>query len=76
MVNRFDHLDFLFIDDNHETETVKKDINKYKDLIKKGGYIVCHDYYGTGVKEAVDELLPGAMCVKTGDYSQAIWRSV
>ena len=67
-------LDFLFIDDDHEYKTVKRDIEKYKEFIKPGGYIVCHDYYETGVEQAVNELLPDAVPVKTGDYSQAKWR--
>jgi len=67
-------IDLLFIDDSHEYETVKADIEKYKPLIKKGGYIVCHDYYDTGVEDAVEELLPDAKIIKTGDFSQAIWK--
>jgi predicted O-methyltransferase YrrM len=69
-------IDLLFIDDDHELETVKRDINKFKHLIKKGGYIVCHDYYGTGVEKAVQSLLPESEIKQTGEFSQSIWRNV
>jgi predicted O-methyltransferase YrrM len=68
-------IDLLFIDDDHQAVTVIDDIVKYKPFIKKGGYIVFHDYYGTGVKEAVDQLLPDAKPIQTGEFSQAIWRN-
>lgn len=67
-------LDLLFIDDDHVGDTVAKDIEKYKDLIKQGGYIVCHDYYGTDVRGIVDRMLPGGTAVKTGEFSQYIWQ--
>jgi predicted O-methyltransferase YrrM len=69
-------IDLLFVDDDHETETVLKDIEKYKPFIKKGGYIVFHDYHGTGVQKAVDEKFPKAKIVQTGEFSQAIWRNL
>jgi predicted O-methyltransferase YrrM len=68
-------IDLLFVDDDHQTETVLQDISKYEPFIKKGGYIVFHDYYGTGVKEAVDLVFPGARIIQTGEFSQAIWRN-
>jgi len=52
-------VDMVFIDGDHSYEGVKKDILNYKPLIRKGGLLCGHDY-GTTVKEAVDELLPGA----------------
>ena len=68
-------IDLLFIDDNHEYKTVEKDIKKYKKFITKGGYIVCHDYYGTGVEKAVKELLPESKIIQTGEFSQSIWKN-
>ena len=69
-------LDLLFIDDDHMKDTVKKDVEIYKKFIKKGGYIVFHDFYGTEVNQAVADLGLRVTAVKTGDYSMAIWRNV
>jgi hypothetical protein len=36
--------DFIFIDGFHSYDQVKKDLNNYCGLIRKGGVIACHDY--------------------------------
>ena len=69
-------IDLLFIDDDHLKDTVKKDVEIYKKFIKKGGYIVFHDFYGTEVNQAVADLGLRVTAVKTGDYSMAIWHNV
>lgn len=69
-------IDVLFVDDDHLRDTVKKDVEIYKKFIKKNGYIVFHDYYGTEVDQAIDDLGLKVKAVKTGDYSMAIWRNV
>ena len=69
-------LDLLFVDDDHTKTTVKKDVEIYKKFIKNNGYIVFHDYYTTGVEEALLDLELDVEVVKTGDYSMAIWRNV
>jgi predicted O-methyltransferase YrrM len=55
-------IDFVFIDADHQYESVKKDIEKWLPKIKKGGIISGHDYRepseDNGVKTAVDELIP------------------
>lgn len=52
-------VDFVFIDADHRYESVKKDIETWWPKIKKGGIISGHDYFNpSGVKKAVDELLP------------------
>ena len=52
-------VDFVFIDADHKYESVKKDIESWWPKIKKGGIISGHDYFNpSGVKRAVDELLP------------------
>lgn len=57
-----DHsLDFVFIDAQHDYESVKEDILAWKDKVKPGGFLAGHDYnpegdYGVG--KAVRELLP------------------
>lgn len=50
-------LDFVYIDGNHDYEYVKKDIELYYPLVRKGGVIGGHDYVPTfkGVIKAVNE---------------------
>ena len=36
--------DFVFIDGLHTYEQIKKDLDHYGDLVRKGGVIACHDY--------------------------------
>ncbi len=57
LVNK--EVDFVYIDGLHTYEQVKKDIQNYLPLIKKGGFIGGHDYHPTwqGVVDAVNELL-------------------
>ena len=58
-------LDFVFIDASHEYEDVRDDILAWYPKVKPGGIIAGHDYYHEehdwfpGVKQAVNELLPG-----------------
>lgn len=52
-------IDFVFIDGDHEYESVIKDIESWLPKIKKGGIISGHDYDNPcGVKQAVTELIP------------------
>jgi len=49
--------DFVFIDAAHDYASVKADILAWLPKIKKGGYIMGHDYgMFDGVKKAVDEI--------------------
>jgi predicted O-methyltransferase YrrM len=49
-------VDFVFIDADHEYDSVVKDINAWLPKIKQGGIISGHDYFNPcGVKKAVDE---------------------
>jgi predicted O-methyltransferase YrrM len=48
-----------FIDASHEYQDVVQDIKNWMRQIKPGGIIAGHDYLMSGVKQAVDELLPG-----------------
>jgi len=52
--------DFIYIDGIHTYEQVKKDIQNYLPLVKKGGVIGGHDYVNSGhlvgVYEAVNEM--------------------
>ena len=57
-VNDIDELlDFVYIDGNHRYEYVKKDIELYLPIIKKGGLICGHDFkHEGGVTQAVREM--------------------
>jgi hypothetical protein len=60
--------DFVFVDADHDEKSVTKDIDAYMPKIKKGGWIMGHDYDWPGVKAAVDKIFPG---VKT--TTNSIW---
>lgn len=56
------HFEFIFIDANHEYESVKADILAYLPKVKRGGVLAGHDYSEIehlGVYQAVHELFPG-----------------
>lgn len=53
--------DMVFIDAGHEKDQVVRNIQDGMRILNAGGLLCGHDYlYWPGVKEAVDELLPGA----------------
>jgi predicted O-methyltransferase YrrM len=66
MVDRLKELineiDILFVDGDHSSQGVINDFMLYKDLVKKGGYIVFDDYndaqHSPAVKPTVDNLIP------------------
>lgn len=67
-----DHsLDFVFIDGDHLKEAVKLDITHWLPKVRPGGVICGHDIFMPGVREAVDEMLPGWT-----EHKQAIWAKV
>ena len=51
-------LDFVFIDADHEYESVKKDIQAWTPKLKPGGMISGHDCEFPGVDQAINELIP------------------
>lgn len=53
--------DYVFLDADHSYEGVVKDINAWMPKIKKSGALIGHDYHFPGVRQAVDELLPGVI---------------
>jgi predicted O-methyltransferase YrrM len=53
-----DLVDFIFIDGDHKTESVAKDIDKALFYLKEGGIIAGHDYDWESVKKAVDSIFP------------------
>jgi len=64
--------DFVYIDANHDYESVKQDIFHWYDKIKINGFIGGHDYhYGSGgVYEAVNEIFKDK---KIKLYSDSSW---
>lgn len=56
-------LDFVFIDAQHDYESVKQDISTWKHKVKKGGILCGHDYDDRfdSVRKAVDEAFPNRM---------------
>lgn len=61
VVNQFEDnsIDFIYIDGNHNYESVKKDLELYIPKLKVGGYIGGHDYYNhwDGVVKAINEII-------------------
>lgn len=51
-------IDFIFIDGNHQYESVKADIQAWLPKLKRTGCIAGHDLEWDDVKRAVKELLP------------------
>lgn len=53
--------DFVFVDGDHDYESVKRDILTWSERLLPGGLLAGHDFPGwPGVKQAVEELLPKA----------------
>ncbi len=53
-------VDYVFLDGGHHYDTVKNDLNCCKNIIDRGGIILCDDYdlsYAPGVKQAIDEFV-------------------
>ena len=52
-------LDFVFIDADHSEKGCRADIEAWMPKIKADGWILGHDINWSGVRAAVDDLLPG-----------------
>jgi len=63
--------DMVFIDSDHQYDSVRRDIGNYLGLLGKGGLISGHDYsvYWPDVRRAVDKAFPDRQVVEGG----AIW---
>ena len=52
-------IDLLMIDSDHSKDHVKKELDKYGVLVKRGGFIILHDThhsaFGGGITEAINE---------------------
>jgi hypothetical protein len=56
-------LDFVFIDADHEYESVIKDIRAWTPKVKPGGMVSGHDTHFEGVMKALKELIPNFKAV-------------
>jgi len=66
-------LDIVFIDADHEYESVKKDINAWYPKVKQGGIIAGHDWFShPGVSKAIVEYLGTDENINT-DESENVW---
>jgi len=72
-------IDLLFIDNSHQMKDIKNDWDKYEPFVKRGGYIVFHDYHiqDTDVKDVrdfVDSLPKEKITLFTdGEFGGAIY---
>ena len=60
--------DLIFLDADHEYESVRDDINAWMPLLSPGGILCGHDYTAPphpGVKQAVDELVGAVNIIDT-----------
>jgi len=53
------HLDFVFIDASHDTDSVSADISAWRAKVKPGGMLTGHDANWPTVIAGLDALLPG-----------------
>lgn len=52
-------LDFVFIDADHSSEAVERDIRNWHPKVRDGGWIIGHDINWESVQPVVERLLPG-----------------
>ena len=64
-------LDFVFIDADHEYESVLKDIQAWTPKLKSGGMMSGHDTHFEGVFAAINELIPNWKA--TGGVGESGW---
>ena len=65
--------DMVFIDGDHEYESVKRDILNWKDKLAPGGLFCGHDAQHPPVQQALNELLPGWKVACTANVGTTIW---
>jgi len=67
-------IDFVFLDADHEYESVKKDINAWYPKVRSGGIIAGHDRHFPGVKKAVQEFFTSFEIFNPGNRKHsAVW---
>ena len=77
--------DLVFIDGDHSEAAVRRDVQRFLPLLRAGGYLVMHDYFGwyqgnangSAVKKLAEELAAGGMervVVDTGYASLVVLR--
>jgi predicted O-methyltransferase YrrM len=53
------HLDFVFIDASHDTDSVSADIDAWRSKVRRGGWLTGHDANWPTVVSSLDRSLPG-----------------
>ena len=72
VAEEFNDIDFLFVDADHEYESVKKDIKAWLPKVKVGGKILFHDYESwPGVTKAVNEAIEDGLLEK-GEQAKSL----
>lgn len=65
-------IDLVYIDGDHQEESVIKDINCWKPKIKKNGILAGHDFNFTSVQNAINKTIPNKDIKQFCDASWAI----
>jgi predicted O-methyltransferase YrrM/tetratricopeptide (TPR) repeat protein len=83
-VGNSEEIDLLLIDGSHLFEDVRRDFNHFAPMVRRGGLIVCHDWYGwyqdgrngSPIKKAIEEVAVGyeRLLVDTGYASFVVLR--
>ncbi len=65
-------LDFVFIDADHTEDGVRQDIEHWRPKIRRGGFLMGHDFVGyPTVKKVVEEIVPNYQV--SADDVEAVW---
>lgn len=75
---RTDYFDWVYLDGQHDYNTLSSELIESKRLVKNGGYIMGHDYCGLfpGIVAAVDEFVTMGKLelILTDEDPQPVWR--
>lgn len=69
-------LDFVLIDADHSYEGCKKDILAWVPKLKKGGVICGDDYTAEGVRNAVSQIIPNHLSMRSNNESLSFWYKI
>jgi len=74
-VNRFkpDYLDFIYLDGDHSSDNLRKELMFWPEKIRSGGIISGHDYNFTDVEKEVDSYSKDKTLFITGSKRSSSW---